>query len=343
MAEGMRTHRCGELRGEHAGQTVALCGWVAHQRDHGGVLFVDLRDREGFVQIVIHPVEQPDAHATASRLKTESVVRVTGEVRSRPSGTVNPELPTGEVEVAVVEIQVLSEADTPPFPIEDRIQASEDLRLRHRYLDIRRPEMTRALQLRHRAFAAIHRFFDERGFVEVETPMLTRSTPEGARDFLVPSRLQPGEFYALPQSPQLFKQILMVGGLDRYYQIVRCFRDEDLRADRQPEFTQLDVEMSFVNEGDVQVLIEEMLAAIWRETLEIEVETPFPRLPYAEAMRRYGSDKPDLRYEMELADLSEAFRGTEFRAFAGALDKGAVVKGFSAPGAASWSRKDLDG
>ncbi|MGH2691310.1 MAG: amino acid--tRNA ligase-related protein, partial [Actinomycetota bacterium] len=211
----MRTHRCGDLRGEHAGQAVALCGWVAHQRDHGGVLFVDLRDREGVVQVVIHPEGQPGAHAIASRLRGESVIRVEGEVRARPDGTVNPDLPTGEVEVAVTEIEVLSEADTPPFPIEDRIQASEDLRLRHRYLDIRRPEMAEALQLRHRAFAAIHRFFDERGFVEVETPMLTRSTPEGARDFLVPSRLQPGEFYALPQSPQLFKQILMVSGFER--------------------------------------------------------------------------------------------------------------------------------
>jgi aspartyl-tRNA synthetase len=316
---------------------------VAHERDHGGVLFVDLRDREGVVQVVIHPEEQPEAHAVASRLRGESVIRVTGAVRPRPDGTVNPDLPTGEVEVAVSDIEVLSEADTPPFPIEDRIQASEELRLRHRYLDLRRPEMTHALRLRHQAFASIRRFFDEREFVEVETPMLTRSTPEGARDFLVPSRLQPGEFYALPQSPQLFKQILMVAGLDRYYQIVRCFRDEDLRADRQLDFTQLDVEMSFVSEEDVQSLIEEMLATVWRETLGVDVQRPFSRLSYAEAMRRYGSDKPDLRYGMELADLSEAFRGTGFRAFAGAIDKGGAVKGFAAPGAASWSRKDLDG
>jgi aspartyl-tRNA synthetase len=342
LAEAMRTHRCGELRREHAGEKVALCGWVAHQRDHGGVLFVDLRDREGVVQIVIHPDEQPEAHEVAGRLRGESVVRVEGEVRARPEGTVNPELPTGDVEVAVSGIEILSEADTPPFPIEDRIQASEELRLRYRYLDIRRPEMTRALRLRHKAFTTIRRFFDERGFVEVETPMLTRSTPEGARDFLVPSRLQPGEFYALPQSPQLFKQILMVAGLDRYYQIVRCFRDEDLRADRQPDFTQLDVEMSFVTEDDVQPLVEEMLVAIWRETLGVEVETPFVRLPYVEAMGRYGSDKPDLRYDMELADLSDAFKGTGFRAFSGALDKGGVVKGLAAPGAGSWSRKELD-
>jgi aspartyl-tRNA synthetase len=343
MALPMRTHRCGELRADHAGQEVALCGWVAHDRDHGGVLFVDLRDREGSVQVVFHPEEQPEAHAGASRLRGESVVRVVGEVRRRPEGTVNPGLSTGEVEVAAHELEVLSEAEPPPFPIEDRVQASEDIRLRHRYLDIRRPEMTRRLQLRHRAFGSIRRFLDERGFVEVETPMLTRSTPEGARDFLVPSRLSPGEFYALPQSPQLFKQILMVAGLDRYYQVVRCFRDEDLRADRQPEFTQLDIELSFVEEADVQSLIEELFLRVWREVLDVDLVTPFPRLPYAEAMRRYGSDKPDLRYGMELADLTEAFRGTGFRAFAGAIEGGGVVKGFAAPGAAGWSRKDLDG
>jgi aspartyl-tRNA synthetase len=342
VAEPMRTHRCGELRAEDAATDVALCGWVAHQRDHGGVLFVDLRDREGVVQVVVHPQEQPEAHATASRLRGESVIRVTGQVRRRPEGTVNPGLPTGEVEVNSRTVEVLSEADTPPFAIEDGVGAEEPLRLRYRYLDIRRPEMTGNLRLRHAAFAAIRRFFDRRGFVEVETPMLTRSTPEGARDFLVPARIQPGTFYALPQSPQIFKQILMVAGLDRYYQVVRCFRDEDLRADRQPEFTQLDVEMSFVGEQDVQDLIEEMLAEVWRETLGVEIVTPFPRLPYGEAMRRYGSDKPDLRYGMELADLSEAFRDTGFRAFARVLADGGVVKGFAAPGAASWSRKDLD-
>jgi len=343
VALPMRTHRCGELRAEHAGSEVALCGWVAHDRDHGGVLFVDLRDREGSAQVVFHPQEQPEAHAAASRLRAESVVRVTGEVRARPQGTVNPALPTGEVEVAARDLEVLSEAEPPPFPIEDRITADEALRLRHRYLDIRRPEMSRRLLLRHQAFASIRRFFDERGFVEVETPMLTRSTPEGARDFLVPSRLSPGTFYALPQSPQLFKQILMVAGLDRYYQIVRCFRDEDLRADRQPEFTQLDVELSFVEEEDVQSLIEDLFVRVWREVLDVELRPPFPRLPYAEAMRRYGSDKPDLRYGMELADVTETFRGTGFRAFAGAIEKGGVVKGFAAPGAAGWSRKDLDG
>ncbi|HEX2025563.1 MAG TPA: aspartate--tRNA ligase, partial [Actinomycetota bacterium] len=317
MALSLRSHRCGELRADHVGTEVALCGWVAHERDHGGVLFVDLRDREGTVQVVVHPEENAEAHAAAVKARTESVVRVTGAVRARPEGTVNPDLPTGQVEVAAATFEVLSEAEPVPFPIEDRVAADEPLRLRYRYLDIRRPEMARRLRLRHRALASIRRFFDEHGFVEVETPMLTRSTPEGARDFLVPSRLQRGEFYALPQSPQLFKQILMVAGLDRYYQIVRCFRDEDLRADRQPEFTQLDVEMSFVSEEDVQSLIEDMLARVWREAIGAEIATPFPRLPYVEAMRRFGSDKPDLRYGMELADVSEAFRGTEFRAFGG--------------------------
>ncbi|HEV3474219.1 MAG TPA: aspartate--tRNA ligase [Actinomycetota bacterium] len=343
MAEPLRTRSCGGLRAEDAGTDVVLAGWVAHQRDHGGVLFVDLRDREGPVQVVFHPDEQPQAHAAASRLRTESVVRVEGAVRRRPDGTVNPDLPTGEVEVAARAVGVLSEADTPPFPIEDRVHADEKLRLRHRYLDLRRPEMASLLRLRHRAVAAIRRFFDEHGFVEVETPMLTRSTPEGARDFLVPARLQPGTFYALPQSPQLFKQILMVAGVERYYQIVRCFRDEDLRADRQPEFTQLDVELSFVAEEDVQELIEAMLAALWRETIDVEVKTPFPRLRYAEAVEKYGTDKPDTRFGMELATLSDAFKGTGFRAFAGVLDKGGEVRGFAAPGGASLSRSELDG
>jgi aspartyl-tRNA synthetase len=339
----MRTHYCGELRAEHAGTDVALCGWVAHSRDHGGVVFLDLRDREGLVQIVFHPEDAPDAHRVASDLKAESVVRILGHVRTRPEGTVNENIPTGEVEVAARAVEVLAEAETPPFPVEDDVQAEERLRLQYRYLDIRRPEMTRILRLRHRAFAAIRRFFDERGFVDVETPMLTRSTPEGARDFLVPSRLSPGSFYALPQSPQLFKQILMVAGLDRYYQIVRCFRDEDLRADRQPEFTQLDVEMSFVAEEDVLSLVEQMLVDLWAETLGAEIKAPFPRLPYAEAMARYGSDKPDTRYGMELADLTTTFAGTGFRAFSSVLQDGGVIKGFAAPGASSWSRQDLDG
>jgi aspartyl-tRNA synthetase len=338
----MRTHACGELRAGHVGEKVTLCGWVARQRDHGGVTFVDLRDREGLVQLVFHPGEQPVAHGTAQALKAESVVRVEGEVRARPAGTVNPSLPTGEVEVAVESIEVLSEAGTPPFPVEDRIDASEELRLRFRYLDLRRPEMTRVLALRHLVNRTIRDYFDARGFLEVETPMLTRSTPEGARDFLVPSRLQPGTFYALPQSPQQLKQLLMVAGQDRYYQIVRCFRDEATRADRGLEFTQLDVEMSFVSEEDVIGVIEPLMAEIVRATNGVEVPVPFPRIRYDEMIERFGTDKPDLRYGMELADLGQVFAGTEFRAFASALGSGGVVKGLAAPGAAGLSRKQHD-
>jgi aspartyl-tRNA synthetase len=337
FATALRTHMCGELRSLHVGETVTLCGWVAHRRDHGGVAFVDLRDREGVVQVVFHPERLDPGH-----LRGESVIRVTGTVEPRKEGTVNANLPTGEIEVNVDSVEVLSEAEPPPFPIEDRIEAEETTRLRYRYLDIRRPEMAHALALRSRVFAAIRRYFDERAFVEVETPMLTRSTPEGARDFLVPARLQPGLFYALPQSPQLFKQILMVAGMDRYYQIVRCFRDEALRADRQPEFTQLDVEMSFVTEEDVIALIEPMLAGLVREIHGVDVPTPFPRLPYADALERYGSDKPDLRYGMELVDLGDAFASTGFNAFAKVLADDGRVKGVRIEGGASFSRRELD-
>jgi aspartyl-tRNA synthetase len=340
---GSRTHMCGALRAEHAGQEVVLAGWVAHTRDHGGVIFFDLRDREGLVQVVAHPEDAPEAHATAGDLKQESVIRVHGAVRLRPEGTANPDLATGEVEVAADRIEVVTEAETPPFPVEDRVEVDEVLRLTYRYLDLRRPEMTAVLRLRHKVFESIRRFFAERGFVDVETPMLTKSTPEGARDFLVPSRLQRGKVYALPQSPQLFKQLLMVAGMDRYYQLVRCFRDEDLRADRHWEFTQLDVEMSFPDEEDVYELIESMFARVFPETLRVELTTPFPRLTHAEAMRRYGSDKPDTRYGMELADLTQAFEGSGFQAFAKVVADGGVVKGFAAPSASSWSRKDLDG
>jgi aspartyl-tRNA synthetase len=338
----LRTHACGHLRAEHAGERVVLCGWVAHQRDHGGVTFLDLRDRLGVVQVVFHPETAPQAHAQASRVRTESVARVTGEVRRRPEGTVNPDLATGEIEVVAETIDVLAEAEPSPFPLEDKMETDESLRLRYRYLDLRRPEMARVLELRHLVYRIIRRYFDDRGFVEVETPMLTRSTPEGARDFLVPARQAPGAFYALPQSPQLFKQLLMVAGLDRYYQIVRCFRDEPTRADRQPEFTQLDVEMSFVEEDDVIALIEPLLAELIRETTGLEVDVPFPRIPYAEAIDRYGTDKPDLRYGLELADLSEVFSGTGLRAFATVLADQGVIKGFAAPRAASLSRKELD-
>ena len=338
----MRTNACGELRAEHTGERVALCGWVWRRRDHGGVTFVDLRDREGLVQLVFHPEDAPEAHAAAQQLGSESVIRVSGEVRQRPQGTVNPELPTGEIEVAVAELEVLADAETPPFVIEDRIEASEELRLRYRYLDLRRPEMTRILAMRHAINRIIRHEMESRGFMEVETPLLGRSTPEGARDFLVPSRLWPGTFYALPQSPQQLKQLLMVAGQDRYYQIVRCLRDEPTRADRSFEFTQLDVEMSFVDEEDVVAVIEPLYARIVREIQAVEVAVPFPRLTYDEMIDRYGTDKPDLRYGMELADVGEAFVGTGFRAFASVLDSGGLIKAFAAPGGAELSRKELD-
>ncbi len=340
---GGRTHMCGALRAADAGVDVVLAGWVARKRDHGGVIFLDLRDREGFVQVVAHPEDSPDAHRAAEALRMESVVRVSGRVRRRPEGTANPAISTGEVEVAAATVDVLSESDTPPFPIEDRVDVEEALRLRYRYLDLRRPEMIRILRLRHRTLGAIRRFFDERGFVDVETPMLTKSTPEGARDFIVPSRLQRGKVYALPQSPQQFKQLLMVAGFDRYYQIARCMRDEDLRADRHWEFTQLDMEMSFAIEEDVYGLLESMFARLWNEVLGVDVPTPWPRLTYEESVARFGTDKPDTRYGMELADLTKLFAGSGFRAFGRVVADGGEVRGLAAPGGAGWARKDLDG
>src|SRR6266508_2713333 len=306
----MRSHACGGLRAVHAGEEVRLAGWVARRRDHGGLVFLDLRDASGVVQVVVHPEQAPEAAAAAHEVRTEDCVRTTGMVFLRPAGNENPELPTGEVEVIASDLEVLARSDTPPFPLEGRVEVDEVLRLRHRYLDLRRPAGRRALAARARTNAVLRRVLEERGFLEVETPYLTRSTPEGARDFLVPTHLQPGQFYALPQSPQLFKQLLMVAGVERYYQIVRCFRDEALRAERQPEFTQLDIELSFLDEEDLYALSEELMAAVWREVLDVEVPTPFPRMSCAEAMRRFGSDKPDLRYGMELVDLGQVFSGT---------------------------------
>jgi aspartyl-tRNA synthetase len=339
----MRTHACGQLRAGDAGADVALCGWVAHRRDHGGVTFIDLRDREGVVQLVFHPDEAPQAHEAAQSLGAEDVVRVTGVVRSRPEGMVNPTLDSGEVEVAASTLELLSESDTPPFPIEDRTEANEMLRLKYRYLDLRRPEMGSRMRLRHEVNRITREFLGDRGFVEIETPILTRSTPEGARDFLVPSRLSGGSFYALPQSPQQLKQMLMVAGQDRYFQIVRCFRDEDLRADRQFEFTQLDVEMSFITEEDVIGLMEPLMVRLLVELRGIEPKMPFPRMTYADMMHRYGSDKPDLRYGMmELADLDDVFAGTSFNAFASVVPSGGRIQGIAAPGGAQLSRKELD-
>ncbi len=338
----LRTHGAGTLRATHADESVTVAGWVDTRRDHGGVAFLDLRDRSGVVQVVADP-EASDALEAAHRVRPEWVVRVTGSVRARPDGMRNAALSTGDIEVAATSIEVLAEADTPPFPVEDRIEVSEELRLTHRYVDLRRPRMAEILQLRSRATSVIRRVMEEHGFLDVETPVLTKATPEGARDFLVPSRLQPGESYALPQSPQLFKQLLMVAGVERYYQIARCFRDENLRADRQPEFTQLDVELSFGDQEDVIGITEEVLAAVWRATLGVEVETPFQRLTYADAMARFGSDKPDLRIEgLELATLNEVFADTEVGVFKGVLTAGGSVVALALPDGGEMTRREFD-
>jgi aspartyl-tRNA synthetase len=337
-----RTHRCGTLSEEHIGERVGLMGWAQTSRDLGGVIFVDLRDRTGLVQVVFNPEVAEQAHATAGAVRAEFVLAVEGHVRKRPPDTENPKIPTGAIEVMADRIEILNESQTPPFPIEDDSEVAENVRLRYRYLDLRRPRMLRNFVLRHRAMKAVRSYLDAAGFLEVETPFLTRSTPEGARDYLVPSRVQPGHFYALPQSPQLFKQLLMVGGFDRYYQIVKCFRDEDLRRDRQPEFTQIDLEMSFVDESDVQAIAEGMIQALFGEVLERRVETPFPRLAYAEAMGRYGTDKPDIRFGLELVDLTRVFCGTEFRLFARVIEEGGVVKALPLKGQAVLPRTELD-
>jgi aspartyl-tRNA synthetase len=332
----IRTHNAGSLRATDAGSTVTLAGWVARRRDHGGVIFVDLRDASGVVQVVFR---EEDAHA----LRNEFCVKVTGEVTRRPAGNENPELPTGEVEVTASELEVLSEAAPLPLPVDDQVEAGDDIRLKYRYLDLRRGGPAKAMRLRSRANQLARGVLHERDFLEIETPTLTRSTPEGARDFLVPVRLQPGSWYALPQSPQLFKQLLMVGGMERYYQIARCYRDEDFRADRQPEFTQLDIEMSFVTEDDVIDLGEAIVSALWKDLAGYEISRPIPRITWHDAMARYGSDKPDLRYGVELTELTDYLRGTEFRVFAGAIDAGGYVGAVVMPGGASQTRKELDG
>jgi len=328
----IRTHEAGTLRAEHAGERVVLAGWVARRRDHGGVVFIDLRDASGVVQVVWRGDEE-----TAHDLRAEFCVKVTGDVRVRPEGNENPDLPTGAVEVIADELEVLSAADPLPFQVEGDLDINEDVRIKYRYLDIRRDEMARALRIRSQAAYLLNEVMNAHRFVNVETPYLTRSTPEGARDFLVPVRLRPGNWYALPQSPQLFKQLLMVGGLERYFQLARCFRDEDFRKDRQPEFTQIDVEMSFVDREDVIAVAEDILATLWREIAGYDVPRPLPRMTYAEAMARYGSDKPDLRFGVEITDLSAYFSGTEFRVFQ-APYVGAVVM----PGGASQTRRELD-
>lgn len=342
-SELLKTINCGDARAEHVGRTVTLAGWVHRRRDHGNLIFIDLRDREGIVQVVFNPELAPGAHNEAQRLRNEWVVQVVGRVGPRPEGTQNPGLPTGDVEVTAEQITVLNESKTPPFYVNEESEVDELLRMRHRYVDLRRETMRDMLITRHRVVKFIRDFLDERGFLEVETPILIKSTPEGARDYLVPSRLYPGSFYALPQSPQQLKQLLMVAGVEKYFQIARCFRDEDPRADRQPEHTQLDLEMSFVEEDDILGLTEELFTRMV-ETLcpDKWVLKPFTRLTYADSMALYGTDKPDLRFGLELADLSDIAAGTEFRVFTQALADGGVVKGFRAPGCGSYSRRQVD-
>jgi aspartyl-tRNA synthetase len=337
-----KTHTCGELTKKDVGSVVTLMGWVNTRRDHGGLIFIDLRDRGGITQVVINPETSAEAHKLAHDIRSEYVLAVTGSVSPRPGNTVNPKLPTGEIEVLVNGLLVLNASKPLPFMIEDETDVAESLRLKYRYLDLRRPSLQKTLITRHTITRTVRRFLDANGFIDIETPFLTKSTPEGARDYLVPSRANPGMFFALPQSPQLFKQILMVAGFERYYQIVKCFRDEDLRADRQPEFTQIDLEMSFIDENDVISLMEKLLAEILRETKGIDIPTPFPRLPYHEAMDRYGSDKPDTRFGLELKDISDIAKASDFKVFLQAVELGGRVKGFAAPGMAGLSRKEVD-
>jgi aspartyl-tRNA synthetase len=337
-----RTHTCGELRASDVGKIVTLNGWVDRRRDLGGLIFIDLRDRYGKTQVVFSPQHNDQAYQIAKELKSEFVISVTGKVERRPKGAENPSLPTGEIDVLADEVQILSKSETPPFLIEDDINVSEELRLKYRYLDLRRPIMQSNLITRHRMAQVVRRYFDENGFIEIETSFLVKSTPEGARDFLVPSRLHPGKFYALPQSPQLYKQILMVAGFDRYFQIVRCFRDEDLRADRQPEFTQIDVEMSFVTEEDVFNIVEGLIFRLMKEIKGIEIQLPFPRIPYVEAIEKYGTDKPDLRFDLEIVNATDIFKTTEFKVFREAIENGGVICGLNLPGCANFSRKQID-
>jgi aspartyl-tRNA synthetase len=337
-----RTHTCGELRVGDIGKQVSLCGWVDRRRDLGGVIFIDLRDRYGKTQVVFQPRRNEPVYQQAKDLRSEYVLNVVGLVERRPAGTDNPALSTGEIDVLANELRILSKAETPPVPIEDTVDVAEDLRLKYRYLDIRRTPMKENLIARHRAYQAVRKYFDEQGFIEVETPMLMKSTPEGARDYLVPSRIHRGKFYALPQSPQTYKQILMVAGLDKYFQIVKCFRDEDFRADRQAEFTQIDVEMSFVDEDDVIKITEGVMARLFKELKGIDLNLPFPRMTYKEAMEKYGTDKPDLRFELELVNVNNVVAASSFRIFSETVKNGGIVSGFVVPGGASMTRNQLD-
>lgn len=338
----LRTHQCGSLTTGHIGETVTLNGWVQTRRDLGGVLFIDLRDRSGIVQIVFNPAYSGEALAIADKVRSEYVLAVTGKVVKRDPETINPNLATGEIEVQITEIEVLNGAKTPPFFIEDGVEVDESLRLKYRYLDLRRPEMQKTLLLRSKASKIFRDFLDGEGFIEVETPILTKSSPEGARDYLVPSRVHEGEFFALPQSPQQYKQLLMVGGIERYFQIARCFRDEDLRADRQPEFTQVDIETSFMSRDELLGMMEKLMARLFKETINVDIPLPFQRLTYAEAMDKYGSDKPDLRFGLELIQVSDLVASSGVKVFASVIEKGGEVKVLNAKGCGTWSRKEID-
>jgi aspartyl-tRNA synthetase len=337
----MRTHYCGQLNREHIGKTVTLCGWAHRRRDHGGVIFIDLRDREGMAQIVIDP-DTKEAFATAETVRNEFVLKVVCKVRARPEGTVNPNIPTGEVEMLASEIEILNPSLTPPFMLDDD-NLTETVRLEHRYIDLRRPAMQKNLMLRYKVAKNLRDYLDENGFIEVETPMLTRSTPEGARDYLVPSRVHAGQFFALPQSPQLFKQLLMVSGFDRYFQITKCFRDEDLRADRQPEFTQVDIETSFLEENDIMDIVEEMIRQMLKKVQNVELPAKFPRMPFSEAMNKYGSDKPDMRVTLEITELSDVMKDVDFKVFSAAANMtGGRVAALRVPNGAAISRSEID-
>lgn len=337
-----RSHHCGQLTPEHIGQTVILNGWVQTRRDLGGVLFIDLRDRSGIVQIVFNPDYSGEALQIADKVRSEYVLAVKGTVVKRDEETINRNLPTGEIEVRITDIEVLNAAKTPPFFIEDGLEVDESLRLKYRYLDLRRPEMQRTLLLRSKASKIFRDFLDSEGFIDVETPILTKSSPEGARDYLVPSRVHEGEFFALPQSPQIYKQLLMVGGIERYYQIARCFRDEDLRADRQPEFTQVDIETSFLSQDELLGMMEKLMQRLFKETIGVDIELPFQRLTYAEAMGKYGSDKPDLRFGLELVEMNDIVATSGVKVFASVIEKGGEVKCLNAKGCGTWTRKEID-
>ena len=342
LGDWKRSHYCGQVTAVEVGREVCLMGWVQRRRDHGGLIFIDLRDREGVIQLALDPDRDPEAHGKADRVRNEFVVAIKGKVSPRPEGTVNPKMKTGEVEVEVSDLRILNTAKTPPFMLDEYTEVAENIRLKHRYLDLRRPAVQNNLMLRYQVTRTVRRYLDSQGFLDIETPVLTKSTPEGARDYLVPSRVNPGTFYALPQSPQLFKQLLMVSGFDRYFQIVRCFRDEDLRADRQPEFTQIDCEMSFINRDDVIRVMEGMIATIFKEAIGVDVPLPMARMTYQEALARYGVDNPDLRFGLELVEISDLVASCGFKVFADAVGNGGMVKAINVKGGATLSRKDLD-